>query len=132
VFPTDETARGSLAREIQHQIRQEKRIGAVDVEVESIDGMLERGAPTPHLVKLDVEGMEREVLDGMSGLLAGHHPRLYIEMHGADAKAKLENATAVIECLWRAGYSVHHVESGCDIASRAQLEVAREGHLYAR
>src|SRR5262245_6041073 len=80
VFPADERARGSLAGDIQDQIRHEKHVAAVEVEVEveTIDGLLENGAPVPDFVKLDVEGLERDVLEGMSCLLAYRRPRLYI------------------------------------------------------
>src|SRR5207245_1289668 len=47
VFPTDETARGSLVDAIQHQIRQEKSVGAIEVEIDSIDRQIASGLPEP-------------------------------------------------------------------------------------
>jgi len=132
VFPTDETARGTLLSDIQDQIWQEPHVDVIEVDIDSIDRELERGAVPPSFVKLDVEGFERDVLEGMSQLLARHHPRLYIEIHGATADGKLANATSVIAYLWSAGYRVLHVESGREITAPEHITAATEGHLYCR
>lgn len=130
VFPADETARGSLVGDIQDQIRQEHCAAVVDIEIDSIDRQIEGGAPSPHFIKIDVEGLEHDVIEGMARLIALCHPTLYIEMHGATVARKLENATLVIEHLWRADYRVHHVESDTAIRSRGQIASAIEGHLH--
>ena len=130
VFPADETARGSLNDDIQDQIRTEPQARSVAVEVDSLDHQLELGLQPPSFVKLDVEGLERAVLEGMAATLAEHHPRLYIEMHGADVARKQENATQVIEYLWGRGYRIHHVESRLDIERSDQIARAIEGHIY--
>lgn len=130
VFPNDETARGSLEHHIADTIRQEKHVNAIEVDVDTLDHQVALGVPEPDFVKLDVEGLERDVLEGMRGLLARRHPRLYIEVHGADAARKLENVTSVVEFLWQAGYKVRHVESGTDISAPGQIPLAIEGHLY--
>ena len=130
VFPEDETARGSLVRDIQAQIREEKRVAAVEVPVETIDSLVQTGVPEPDFVKIDVEGLELDVLRGMAGILLRRRPALYIEIHGADMAKKLENATAVVEYLWLAGYASHHVESGAAIDHPSKLPIARRGHLY--
>jgi FkbM family methyltransferase len=130
VFPTDETARGSLVGDIQSQIKREKHVDTVDVPLDTIDRLVAGGLPAPQFVKIDVEGLELDVLRGMANVIASHRPALYIEIHGADMAKKLENATAVIEYLWLAGYAVRHVESGLSIDSAARIPAARQGHLY--
>ena len=130
VFPADETARGSLETSIADQIRTEKDVHTVDVEVDTLDRQIASGLPSPDFVKLDVEGLERDVLEGMTTLLNHTRPRLYIEIHGADVQRKLENVTSVVEFLWKAGYSVQHVESGTHLRQPAQLPSAIRGHLY--
>jgi FkbM family methyltransferase len=130
VFPTDETARGSLVGDIQDQIRHEKSVAAMDVEIDTLDRQIALGAPDPDFVKIDVEGFELDVLRGMSGLIARRRPALYIEIHGADMQKKLENVTAVVELLWLSGYAVHHVESALVIDDSSKLPAARQGHLY--
>lgn len=130
VFPADETARGSLETRIADQIRQERGVLTVDVEIDSLDHQVMAGTPEPDFVKLDVEGLERDVLEGMQQVIARRHPRLYIEMHGADERAKLENVTDVTTFLWAAGYDVLHVESRTRLSRPAQLALATHGHLY--
>jgi FkbM family methyltransferase len=130
VFPADETARGSLESEISDQIRHEKDVVAVEVEVDTVDNQIAAGVPEPDFVKLDVEGLELDVLQGMAALLARKHPRLYIEIHGADPARKLTNVTAVATLLWQAAYNVVHVESGTGLSRVEQLPVAIHGHLY--
>lgn len=132
VFPTDETARGSLLGDIQDQIRQEKSAAAIDVDVETIDRLTARDLPVPDFVKIDVEGLERDVLEGMTETIARRRPRLYIEIHGADPRRKLENASSVVEYLWRAAYQIHHVESASRIARPSDIASASEGHLYCQ
>jgi FkbM family methyltransferase len=130
VFPADETARGSLEAGISDQIRQEKGVLTIDVEVDTLDHQVAAGLPAPDFVKLDVEGLERDVLEGMSALLERRHPRLYIEMHGADDQHKLANLTSVVERLWSASYDVLHVESGRRLTRTDDLPIAIHGHLY--
>lgn len=52
-----------------------------------------------HGVKIDVQGMELETLDGMSHALTTWHPRLIVELH---AGVSLERVLALLEKL---GYS---------------------------
>jgi FkbM family methyltransferase len=130
VYPPGEAAKGTLAREIQAQIRRQPAAAAITVDVDTIDRQIALGLPEPDLVKIDVEGLECEVLDGMAQLMARRRPALYIEMHGADPERKLANATAVAGRLWRAGYTIRHVESGLTIDAAPALPAARRGHLF--
>jgi FkbM family methyltransferase len=130
VFPVDETARGSLVGDIQDQIRTEKHVAAMEVAIDSVDHQIALGLPDPDFVKIDVEGLELEVLRGMTDVIARRRPALYIEIHGADMQKKLDNVTAVAGVLWGAGYTVHHVESGLTIDDASKLPAARRGHLY--
>lgn len=130
VFPVDETARGSLVSDIQDQIRHEKHVAAMEVDIDSLDHQIALGLAEPDFVKIDVEGLELDVLRGMSDLIARRRPALYIEIHGADLQKKLENVTAVAAFLWRSGYTLRHVESGLAIDEPSKLPAARRGHLY--
>ena len=53
----------------------------------------------PDLIKIDVEGMELAVLDGLSGLLARRRPKLFVEV-GQDNDAAFRDWAA------RAGYKI--------------------------
>jgi len=47
----------------------------------TLDGFVAAGGPLPHLIKIDVEGGEYEVLRGGGELLRNHRPLLIVEVH---------------------------------------------------
>lgn len=54
----------------------------IDVELVSVDEMLGTGGlPPPTVVKIDVEGAELAVIDGMKGTLAECRPTIICELH---------------------------------------------------
>jgi FkbM family methyltransferase len=61
--------------------------GQIDVKVTSVDEFLAEGAaPPPDLVKVDVEGAELEVIDGMRQTLARHQPAVLCEVHDCNVQ----------------------------------------------
>jgi FkbM family methyltransferase len=98
--------------------------------VTSIDAETRSGrcAP-PDFVKIDVEGLELAVLQGMEWTASRHKPAIFVEMHGWGQEAKRQNARRVLDWLSRHGYAVRHVESGRALAAD-DADTAREGHLY--
>jgi FkbM family methyltransferase len=114
-------------RETAGHLRVE-RIRVVSVD----DDIAESRLPIPAFVKIDVEGMELEVLRGMRRLLRSARPALYIEMHGATLDEKRANARRVLEELAASGYGdVTHVETGSRVTPQT-ADVAARGHLYCR
>jgi FkbM family methyltransferase len=53
----------------------------IEVPGITLDAFIARGAPCPHLVKIDVEGGEYEVLSGAGQLFSRHRPLLIAEVH---------------------------------------------------
>jgi FkbM family methyltransferase len=130
VFPEGEPARGSADAGIQAQILQEKNPRTIEIEVNSLDDEVAASRlPQPDLVKIDVEGLEMDVLRGMKETIRKRRPNLFIEVHGADTQSKDDNARQVVKFLLDAGYSVFHVESKQNI-THANIETARQGHIY--
>ncbi|WP_247894254.1 FkbM family methyltransferase [Azospirillum sp. B510] len=69
------------------------------VPVHRLDGIA--GADRIRLIKIDVEGMEAEVLDGARGLIARDRPVLYVENDRPDGSA------ALIGLLGELGYACY-------------------------
>lgn len=67
----------------------------------------EVGVASASLVKIDVEGAELSVLDGMEdGLAQGAYPLLLVELHPTQLQAIGHSATEVVERLVAHGYSI--------------------------
>jgi Methyltransferase FkbM domain len=86
--------------------------------------------PPPDFVKIDVEGLELAVLEGMAETVREAKPAIFVEIHGRNLEAKEANARRVIEWLHDHVYDILHVESGQTVTPDSP-EIAREGHLYA-
>jgi FkbM family methyltransferase len=107
------------------------RMLELEVAVTTIDAAIaQRGLPAPDFVKIDVEGLELDVLAGMRSTLREQRPALFVELHGAGDEHKGENARQVAELLLTASYELTHVETGSRIDSPEAAP--REGHLLAR
>ncbi len=70
--------------------------GHVEVEVVSVDALVEWGLPAPTLVKIDVEGAELAVIDGLARTLAGPRPVVLCEVDG-ETRAAVEARLAEVE-----------------------------------
>ena len=125
-----ETGTGSLQEDIKASILQKKDSETIQLEIDSLDRQITtNNLPKPDFVKIDVEGLEMDVLHGMSDTIKNCKPKLFIEIHGVDVQRKIENVQRVVGFLIAHKYSIYHVESGERItASTAQI--AKEGHLW--
>ncbi len=131
--PAGRSAEGGLQRTVADAKRCAAPLGIATegtVRVEALDELVPRlQLPWPNFIKIDVEGMELEALEGMHQLLRACRPRLFVEMHGADENGKLRNAEQVTAFLLRHDYSIVHVESGRPVTA-GQAGIAVRGHLY--
>jgi hypothetical protein len=80
------------------------------------------GLPKPDFVKIDVEGLELDVLRGMTQTISDYKPELFVELHGVSEQE-------IVELLLSCDYKVHQVEDGIDITRQNTERV--HGHLYA-
>jgi len=63
-----------------------EQIGKIEVAVCRLDRVVQTDSlPLPHLIKIDVEGAEIEVLDGAMETIRKARPILLIELHGTNA-----------------------------------------------
>jgi FkbM family methyltransferase len=84
--------------------------GLVPVEAVSLDDFVAQpGVRPPDVVKVDVEGGEAAVLDGMAAVLATTRPVLLIELDDADEAEHDVKLAEVRSRLDRAGYSMERL-----------------------
>jgi len=130
VFPEFDPGRGSADTGISQQISGEGTARVIETELKTVDSLVGSGElPKPDFAKIDVEGFERPVLEGMHDTIKKWHPRLFIEIHGATQELKRENIRGVVDLLASHNYDIEHVESG-QMVTMETADLAREGHIY--
>jgi len=82
--------------------------GSAPVMIYSLDDFL-KGKPDPDLIRMDVEGLELDILKGMKSMLAQKKPlKLFIEVHGFFLKEKVREFFTILKvegfkinvCAW--------------------------------
>ncbi len=71
----------------------------IEVATVCLDDFVASGGPAPHIIKVDVEGSESEVLKGAINILCNHHPVLIVEVH------TVEEHVTVSQILENVGYT---------------------------
>ncbi|MGH9414278.1 MAG: FkbM family methyltransferase [Terriglobales bacterium] len=102
-----------------------------EVEVQRLDVLIASiPLPPPRLLKVDVEGLEMEVLEGAKATLEQYRPDLLIEVHGDSGRHKTQRVDAMCALLRPLGYSLLHAETGVrlDVTEHA----VSSGHIYAQ
>jgi FkbM family methyltransferase len=79
------------------------------VQIVPIDDL--KNLPPPDFIKIDVEGLEYPVLQGMKSTLLRHTPGLFIEIHGVTDTMKRENMQKIADYLHSLGYELYNVET---------------------
>lgn len=90
----------------------------VDVDVTTVDAEVAAGAPTPDVLKIDVEGSEIAVLEGARDTLARARPALIVELHSTNHE--------VMNLLDQVGYTADNLEGPEPIREAGAV------HLLAR
>jgi FkbM family methyltransferase len=86
-------------------------VGIVQVETVCIDeGVASGRLPPPNVVKLDVEGAEHEVIEGMRQTLTLHRPALVYELDDEDTESFRRRRALLDELVEEIGYSILHLE----------------------
>ena len=78
----------------------------IDVELTTIDALVDELALPPTLVKIDVEGAELAVLTGMADTLARHRPTIVCEIDDGDRRRYQEKHDECVDLLEESGYRI--------------------------
>jgi FkbM family methyltransferase len=130
VFDSNYAGAGSLAVMEQERIRKLPKSKTVNVQVDSIDHLISKHhLPSPNLVKIDVQGLEFQVLNGMQQTIKQNSPNLFVEIHAIPYLTwREDNLLKIMKFLERNNYRFIHVESGKAVIS--EIFMADE-HIYA-
>jgi hypothetical protein len=96
------------------------------IQVVSLDAL--QSLPPPHFVKIDVEGFENSVLEGMKSTILSYKPMIYIEIHGVTPAMKKRNMQKILDYLENFNYKLYHVETHQRISSSY---IPLTGHVLA-
>lgn len=130
IFDSNSTGIGSLNKKIQANLFVSDSINKVEIDIISIDYIIsKKGLLFPDLIKIDVEGLEFDVLNGMKNTLHEKKPKLFVEIHGESFEDKETNIFKIVNFLKNYGYTIKHVETDELITIENTIN-AREGHLY--
>lgn len=98
---------------------------AVQVEMRTGDGLVANGdVPAPTVVKVDVEGAEGLVLDGMDRLLSGDCRAVFCELHPELLRKFGTSETEVLDVLASHGFEVRPIQKR---ANERHVMAVREG-----
>jgi FkbM family methyltransferase len=77
----------------------------------SLDDFVQQTELQPDLVKIDVEGGERDVIDGMASILQTSRPLLLVEVHSWEGVTLPENVGTLLPLLEAVGYQMVFLET---------------------
>lgn len=99
----DDVTNASLLGRLSETSRSEVRGKSVLVSMVDLDSFSAETKVMPDIIKIDVEGAEGLVLQGMPHLLVSVQPRLVIEIHNQIAERD------VMDCLTAHGYGIRKI-----------------------
>lgn len=83
-FMNHDACMGRIVKNIEEDFKSQ----TINVPVSSIDSLVSLGLPVPHIIKIDAEGEEGNILKGAITVLQEYRPSCLIEIHTKEA-AKL-------------------------------------------
>ena len=99
------------------------------VVARSIDDYTHLQGLRPDVVKIDVEGSETAVLEGMVETIARFRPVLFVEIHRSELSARGESFDSVFSLLRSFGYQLEHIEDMHGYADSAETAPVRDTRM---
>ncbi len=95
----------------------------VRVKIDSIDNLIkEKTITPPNFVKIDVEGFEGEVIQGMIHTIETYKPDLFIEIHGRVTEE-------MIKPLFKNKYKLYQIELKKKLNYKSLKDI-KKGHIF--
>ncbi len=116
---------GSLRSE-RHEFTQNSKTWTVTVT--TIDDFVDKSGVFPDFVKIDVEGFEWHVLQGMSQTIEMARPTFFIELHDGFFDDN-HRCPLIVPYLLQHGYRIQHLENKTVFTGK-ELIWPKMGHLY--
>ena len=130
VVPDGERAMGTLLEQKFPKLRYAARVCGISVD--TLDAYrMAHALPAPNFIKIDVEGAEGMVLEGMTRTIAECRPQLFIEVHDMAKGDPMAAAQQLFESLRNMDYSMYHVEQDRTLEA-FDSELLLKGHLFCR
>ncbi|MBR0906453.1 FkbM family methyltransferase [Bradyrhizobium liaoningense] len=101
VYPEHDTWLGSVSLDVMSSVKSSGKVITKQVPLRRIDDYLDDIGRDKILMKIDVEGFEREVIQGASQLLTRYGPKIIFESNTAESRGEF------IRLLSSFGYSVY-------------------------
>lgn len=121
-FVVTDSALGTAETDRQNKLLEDKNAQVYEIFVDTMDNQITvHKLPKPDFVKIDVEGLEYDVLLGMSNTISCFRPEMSIELHGIKERK-------IAEFLLSHYHRIYQVEDGIDITAKNIDKV--HGHLY--
>jgi FkbM family methyltransferase len=106
--------------------------GTEDVAVRTLDDVAAEGTfGKVAAIKIDVEGMELDVLQGARALLARDHPALVIEVNDRALEACGASVAALEDLLIASGYTLWEISEDARLARLASLRESASENIAA-
>lgn len=101
------------------------------VPLSSLDQLFNKGLLScPDLIRMDVEGYEKKVLEGASSLLTECRPVLAIEVHRKSLNRYGDSAKSLMEYLERKSYKIAYLEWGPKTIQALKRKNSRYYYAY--
>ncbi len=120
---SDNLARSTCDQEMKEHYKEKKNIEMKNVTVKNLDNL---GLPAPSLIKVDVEGMELEVVKGCYGSIKENLPDLIIEIHESHRDNSHYRVKELVSLLFNLGYSCYSIEENREVKENIPFS----GHLH--
>jgi FkbM family methyltransferase len=111
-YPEKETWLGSVSPDVVPTLTKSDGVVTKQVPLKKLDDYIKDIPRDNVLIKIDVEGFEREVVEGASQLIRDCKPKLIFESNNVKSKR------ALLRLLEHCGYSVHPLPWQPSVASR--------------